>query len=77
MNHAAKPVERSRLIHVHGLALGKTFFDVKKYNNFSEFHADHGFCTGCAYVSGAYNGNFHRFAVLKKRAAKRLLKGII
>jgi hypothetical protein len=62
---------------IEGLPFGKPFPDIEKNNFIGYFTIGQNIGTGCAYVSGAYNGNFHRFALLKKRAAKRLLKGII
>jgi hypothetical protein len=66
VNLAFESVEVRRLVHVHGLAFRKALFDVEEYNFFGEFHTNHRLGAGCAYVSGAYNGNFHLVGVLKK-----------
>jgi hypothetical protein len=70
-------VQVRRLVHVHGLAFGKTFFDVEEYNFFSEFHADHRLGARSTYVSSAYNGNFHQVCGIKKGPPKRPFKGSV
>ena len=53
-----------RLSHVEGFAFGHALFDVEQYDFTCHFVERQNIGAGCAYISGAYYGNFcHDFSI--------------